>query len=311
DYFVSGFISTDNVGEAGAKTLELAYDDFCAYNLAKMTGNTYYEKMFERQMYNYKNIYDPTVGFMRGRKRDGSWVPEKFDPKEWGGAFTEGNSWQYSWSVFHDVKGMVELMGGDKAVQTKLDTFFNTTSDFKVGSYGNEIHEMTEMVIANMGQYAHGNQPCMHVGYLYNYVGQPWKTQHRIREVLSKLYNAGPKGFPGDEDQGAMSSWYVISALGIYSVTPGVDQYNISSPVFNKATISLESGKKFTIIAKNNSKTNVYIQSATLNGKVYNHNFINHSDIMNGGTLELVMGDKPNISRGTLDADKPFSVSNK
>ncbi|MEO6149739.1 MAG: glycoside hydrolase family 92 protein, partial [Mucilaginibacter sp.] len=245
---------------------------------------------------------------MRGRTRDGKWVPN-FDPKEWGGAFTEGNSWQYSWSVFHDVKGLVELMGGEKAVQTKLDTFFNTTSDFKVGSYKQEIHEMTEMVIANMGQYAHGNQPCMHVSYLYNYVKQPWKTQQRARMVMDKLYNAGPKGFPGDEDQGAMSSWYVISALGIYSVTPGIDQYVIGSPVFNKATVTLESGKKFTVIAENNSKKNVYIQSATLNGKVYNHNFISHQDILDGGTLVLKMGDQPNTERGTLEEDKPFSVS--
>ncbi|RYE15530.1 MAG: glycoside hydrolase family 92 protein, partial [Sphingobacteriales bacterium] len=308
DYFVSGFIPTDNVGEASAKTLELSYDDFCAYNLAKMTGDTYYQNMFERQMYNYKNVYDASVGFMRGRTRDGKWVPG-FDPKEWGGAFTEGNSWQYSWSVFHDVKGLVELMGGDKAVQTKLDTFFNTTSDFKVGSYKQEIHEMTEMVLADMGQYAHGNQPCMHVSYLYNYVKQPWKTQHRVRAVMDKLYNAGPKGFPGDEDQGAMSSWYVISALGIYSVTPGTDQYVIGSPVFNKATVSLENGKKFTVIAENNSKKNVYIQSATLNGKDLQHNFIYHSDIMNGGTLVLKMGDQPNTQRGIAEEDRPFSVS--
>ena len=309
DYFVLGYLPVDDVGEASAKTLEYAYDDFCAYNLAKMIGDEYYMNIFRRQMYNYKNIYDPSVGFMRGRKRDGSWVPENFNPKEWGGAFTEGNSWQYSWSVFHDIKGMVKLMGGEQAVQAKLDTFFTTKNDFIVGSYKQEIHEMTEMVLANMGQYAHGNQPCMHVSYIYNYVKQPWKTQHRARAVMSRLYNSGPKGFPGDEDQGAMSSWYVISALGLYSVTPGVPQYAIGSPVFNKVTISLENGKKFTIVAKNNSSNNVYIQSATLNGQPWNHNYINHADIMNGGTLEFVMGNTPNTSRGITDADAPFSVS--
>jgi predicted alpha-1,2-mannosidase len=308
DYFVSGYIPTDKVHESTAKTLEYAYDDFCAYNLAKMTGNIYYQKIFERQMYNYKNVYDPTVGFMRGRLQNGSWAPN-FDPIEWGGSFTEANSMQYSWSVFHDVKGLIQVMGGDKKFQDKLDELFTRASDFKVGSYKHVIHEMTEMVLANMGQYAHGNQPCMHIPYLYNYVKQPWKTQERVRKVMEKLYNSGPKGFPGDEDQGAMSSWYVISALGLYSVTPGVDQYAIGSPIFNKATISLENGKKFTIIAKNNNKQNVYIQSAKLNGKVYTRNFISHSDIIDGGTLELMMSDKPNKERGINEEDKPFSVS--
>ncbi|RYE13817.1 MAG: hypothetical protein EOP51_29145, partial [Sphingobacteriales bacterium] len=239
----------------------------------------------------------------------GSWVPAKFDKREWGGAFTEGNSWQYSWSVFHDAKGMVKLFGGDKIVQARLDTFFTTKSDFLVGSYGYEIHEMTEMVLAGMGQYAHGNQPCFHVGYLYNYVKQPWKTQHRTRTVLSKLYNSGPKGFPGDEDQGAMSSWYAMSAMGLYAVTPGIEHLNITSPVFNKVTITLENGKKFTIIANNNSPTNVYIQSAKLNGKPFNHNYINNSDIMAGGTLEYEMGGQPNINRGITEEDAPYSVS--
>lgn len=308
DYFQLGYIPTDEVHESGAKTLEYAYDDFCAYWLAKTTGDKFYEDIFARQMFNYKNIYDAKAGFMHGRNRAGEWTPN-FDPIEWGGAFTEGNSWQYSWSVFHDMKGLIKLMGGEQAVQTKLDTFFNTNSNFKTGSYHQEIHEMTEMVLAKMGQYAHGNQPCMHVGYIYNYVRQPWKTQARVRSVMDRLYNAGPKGFPGDEDQGAMSSWYVISAMGLYSVTPGIDQYNIGSPVFNKTTIALENGKKFTIIANNNSKTKVYIASATLNGKPYDHNFIYHSDIINGGTLVLNMSDKPNTQRGTRDEDRPFSVS--
>lgn len=311
DYFTLGYMPVNDVGESAAKTLEYAYDDFCAYNLAKMTGNKFYENIFARQMYNYKNIYDPTVGFMRGRKRDGTWVPEKFNPREWGGAFTEGNSYQYSWSVFHDLKGLINLMGGEKAVQAKLDTFFTTKNDFIVGSYGHEIHEMSEMVLANMGQYAHGNQPCFHISYIYNYLKQPWKTQYRARAVMSKLYNSGPKGFPGDEDQGAMSSWYVISAMGLYPVTPGIDQLNISSPVFNKVTITLENGKKFTIVANNNSKNNVYIQSAKLNGVVFNNNYIKNSDIMAGGTLVYQMGSKPNTTRGTANQNAPFSLTSK
>lgn len=310
DYFTLGYIPNDKVTQqSAAETMEYAYDDFCAYNLAKMTGNTFYEEKFKGSIYNYKNIFDPTVGWMRGRNRDGSWVPANFDKREWGGAFTEGNSWQYSWSVLHDVKGLVKLFGGDNAVQARLDTFFTTKSDYLVGSYGYEIHEMAEMVLDNMGQYAIGNEPSFHISYLYNYVKQPWKTQQRTRLIMAKLFNSGPKGFPGDEDQGAMSSWYVLGAMGLYAVTPGIDQLNISSPVFNKVTITLESGKKFTIIANNNSPTNVYIQSARLNGVPFTHNYIKNSDIMAGGTLEYEMGSTPNTNRGITDDDAPYSVS--
>ncbi|GAB3923277.1 GH92 family glycosyl hydrolase [Mucilaginibacter myungsuensis] len=308
EYFALGFVPVGEVYESAAKTLEYAYDDFCAYNLAKMTGNDFYMNIYARQMYNYRNMFDPQVGFMRGRLPDGTWRPD-FDPIEWGGPFTEGNSWQYSWSVFQDVAGLANLMGGEKKFAEKLDTFFSMPSSFKVGSYKQEIHEMKEMVIANMGQYAHGNQPCMHVAYLYNYARQPWKSQAKAREVMEKLYNATPKGFPGDEDQGAMSSWYVISAMGLYSVCPGTDQYVLGSPIFNKTTITLENGKKFTIVANNNSKKNVYIKSATLNGKPLNHNFITHADLINGGEMVFEMSNTPNTSRGIADEDKPFSLS--
>lgn len=308
DYFTLGFVPQGEVYEYGAKTLEYCYDDFCAYNLAKMTGNSFYEGVFARQMYNYKNLFDPAVGFMRGRLANGQWRPN-FNPEEWGGPFTEGNSWQYTWSVFQDINGLAKLMGGEKPFAAKLDTLFTTDSKFIVGTYGHEIHEMTEMVLAGMGQYAHGNEPDMHVPYLYNYVRQPWKSQYRVRQIMDKLYNAGPKGYPGDEDQGQMSSWYVISALGLYSVCPGTDQYVIGSPLFNKAIVTLENGKRFSIIAHNNSKANVYIQSAKLNGAAYSHNYITYADINNGGTLELEMGPEPNKSRGVADDDKPFSLS--
>jgi len=308
DYFTKGFVPLGEVHESTAKTLEYAYDDFCAYNLAKAIGSKYYEDIYARQMFNYVNVFDPAVGFMRGRLGTGDWIPN-FDPTEWGGPFTEGNSWQYSWSVFHDVKGLIALMGGPQKFTAKLDTFFSTHSKFNVGSYKQEIHEMTEMVIANMGQYAHGNQPVMHAAYLYNYANEPWKTQSRVRKIMDKLYNASEKGYPGDEDQGQMSSWYVISALGLYSVCPGTDEYVIGSPVFRKATITLENGKKFVITAANNNKQNVYIQSATLNGKAYTKNFIRYADIANGGELALQMGDQPALNRGATEADKPFSVS--
>jgi len=308
DYFTLGYVAPGEVHEYGAKTLEYAYDDFCAYNLAKMTGNKFYEDIFAKQMYNYKNLYDPSVGFMRGKLANGDWLPN-FDPEAWGSPFTEGNSWQYTWSVFQDINGLVKLMGGEKPFADKLDSLFTTDHKVNVGAYGTTIHEMREMVAQGIGQYAHGNEPDMHAPYLYNYVRQPWKSQFWTRLIMDKLYNAGPKGFPGDEDQGQMSSWYVISALGLYAVCPGTDQYVIGSPLFNKATITMENGNKFTVVAHNNSHSNVYIQSATLNGKTYTHNYITYADIINGGTLVLEMGPDPNKIRGIGDDDKPFSLS--
>jgi predicted alpha-1,2-mannosidase len=308
EYFTLGYVPYPKHGEATAKTLEYAYDDWCGYQLARMTGNTFYERVFGRQMYNYKNVYDASTGFMRGRKADGEWVPN-FDPVEWGGPFTEGNAWHWVWSVFQDVQGLINLMGGEKNFTAKLDAVFSEPNKVKVGTYGRMIHEMSEMVMADMGQYAHGNQPIQHMTYLYNYGGEPWKAQQHVRNVMAKLYNATENGYPGDEDQGQTSSWYVLSALGIYSVTPGTGQYVIGSPVFRKATITLENGRKFTIEAANNSKENVYIQSATLNGKPYSHNWIRHADIVNGGVLRFEMGNRPALNRGTKEEDKPFSLS--
>ena len=308
EYFQLGYVPYPEYGEGTAKTLEYAYDDFCGYQLAKLTNNQFLKDVFARQMYNYKNVYDSTTRFMRGRKANGEWV-DNFDPIEWGGPFTEGNAWHWQWSVFHDVQGLIDLMGGQKNFNEKLDSVFTVPNDVKVGTYGGMIHEMKEMVIANMGQYAHGNQPIQHMVYLYNYSGEPWKAQWHARNVMSKLYNATENGYPGDEDQGQTSSWYVLSALGFYSVCPGTDQYVIGSPMFEKATITMEDGKKFIIEAKNNNKNNVYIQSATLNGKSYSRNFLQHADIVNGGKLVLEMGDKPDLSRGILEKDKPCSLS--
>lgn len=310
-WFSLGYIPYPDVSESGAKTLEYAYDDFCAYQLAKVTGNTFYQNVFARQMYNYKNIFDTTVGFVRGRTKTGEWVPKDFDPVEWGDPFTEGNPWQWNWSVFHDINGLMGIMGGRDRFNAKLDSLFTAPNTVKYGSYKHEIHEMKEMVLANMGQYAHGNEPVDNAAYLYNYSGQPWKTQYRVRDIMNKLYNASPDGYPGDEDQGAMSSWYVLSALGLYAVCPGTDQYVIGSPLFKKVTLTLENGKQFIIEANNNDSSHVYIQSAALNGIDYTHNWIAYKDIMNGGVLHFNMSEKPNTSRGINDADKPFSVSAK
>lgn len=308
EYYQLGYVPYPQYREATAKTLEYAYDDFCGYQLADVTGNDFYATIFARQMYNYRNVYDSATMFMRGRKANGEWNPN-FDPIEWGGPFTEGNAWHWQWSVFHDVQGLINLMGGNKNFNAKLDSVFSVTNAVKVGTYGGMIHEMTEMVMADMGQYAHGNQPIQHMIYLYNYSGEPWKAQQHVRNIMSKLYNSTENGYPGDEDQGQTSSWYVLSALGFYSVCPGTDQYVIGSPVFNRTTITLENGKKFTIKAKNNSKENVYIQSASLNGKTYNQNWLTYNDIMNGGNLEFTMGNKPALNRGVANDDKPFSLS--
>ncbi|TDQ08813.1 GH92 family glycosyl hydrolase [Pedobacter metabolipauper] len=308
EYFQLGYVPYPEYREATAKTLEYAYDDFCGYNLAKMTGNDFYTDIFSRQIYNYRNVYDKGTRFMRGRQKDGNWVPN-FDPIEWGGPFTEGNAWHYQWSVFQDVKGLINLMEGEKNFNAKLDSVFSVPNKVKVGTYGGLIHEMTEMVMANMGQYAHGNQPIQHMVYLYNYAAEPWKSQYHSRNVMSKLYNATEDGYPGDEDQGQTSSWYVLSALGFYSVCPGTDQYVLGSPMFKKITITLENNKKFIIEANNNTAENVYISTATLNGKTYTKNFITHSDLTNGGTLKFEMSNKPNLKRGITDEDKPFSLT--
>ncbi len=310
EYAQLGYVPYPKYRESTAKTLEYAYDDFCGYQLAKFTGNNFYANVFERQMYNYKNVYDPATRFMRGKNMDGSWTPN-FDPIEWGGPFTEGNSWHYTWSVFQDTQGLINLMGGEKNFTAKLDSVFTVPNKVKVGTYGGMIHEMTEMVMADMGQYAHGNQPIQHMVYLYNYANEPWKAQFHARNVMSKLYNATENGYPGDEDQGQTSSWYVLSAMGFYSVTPGTGEYVLGSPMFKKMTINLENGKKFVIDAAQNNKENVYIKSALLNGKNFNGNFITHADLINGGVLRLEMSNTPNTKRGLEKADLPFSLTRR
>jgi predicted alpha-1,2-mannosidase len=275
-----------------------------------MTHNKFYENIFSRQLYNYKDVFNPATNFVQGKDKNGNWN-KNFNPYEWGGPFVEGNSWHYTWSVFHDIQGLINLMGGDKHFVAKLDSVFSAPDSVDVGTYGYSIHEMNEMVASKMGQYAQGNEPIEHMPYLYDYAGQPWKTQFHIRQIMDKLYNASENGYPGDEDEGQMSSWYVLSAMGLYSVCPGTDQYVIGSPVFNKITITLENGNKFVISAPNNNRQNVYIQGATLNGKDFTHNWIKYADIINGGELEFEMGNSPNKNRSVNKADRPYSLSNE
>jgi len=302
-----------NVGinENAARTLEYAYADFCISKLARELGKPQAEiDLYAKRAMNYKNVFDDGRKLMRGRNLDGTFQ-SPFSPYKWGDAFTEGNSWHYTWSVFQDVNGLVNLMGGKDKFVAKLDSVFEVPPVFDYSYYGQVIHEIREMQIMNMGNYAHGNQPIQHMIYLYNYAGEPWKTQFRVREVLDKLYNYTPDGYCGDEDNGQTSAWYVFSALGFYPVTPGTDQYVFGSPLFNKVTLNFENGKRMVIEAPGNSKENVYVQQIRLNGKTKKANFITHSELQKGGKLVFRMGAEPEKSWGTSADYFPYSMSTK
>jgi len=286
------YVPYPNFSDATAKTLEYAYDDFCAATLAKAAGRTAEAQAFLKSTMNYTNVFDPASCLMRGRKEDGSWC-EPFDSIEWGGPFVEGNAWQWSWSVMQDVSGLVKLMGGERSFADKLDTLFSMGSAVQVGTYHQRIHEMNEMVAQNLGQYAHGNEPVHHVIYLYDYVGQPWKTQARIRQVMAMLYQSTPDGLCGDEDTGQMSAWYVFSALGFYPVCPGSDAYLIGSPLFDQATLTLAHGRKFSITAKDNGPQRPYISAASLNGQPLDKVFLTHAQITAGGEVRFEMNSAP------------------
>ena len=307
-----GYIPYDvGINENAARTLEYAYADFCIWKLAKGLGRPQEEiDLYAKRAMNYKNVFDPGRKLMRGRDLDGTFQ-SPFSPYKWGDAFTEGNSWHYTWSVFQDVEGLVKLMGGKKDFIAKLDSVFEVPPVFDYSYYGQVIHEIREMQISNMGNYAHGNQPIQHMIYLYNYAGKPWKTQFHVRDVLSKLYNYTPDGYCGDEDNGQTSAWYVFSALGFYPVTPGTDEYVFGSPLFDKVTLTFENGRKMVIQARDNSMENVYIQSIILNGKGLSKNYIKQSELTGGGDLIFKMGPEPEKNRGTREKDFPYSMSGK
>ncbi len=302
-----------NVGknENVARTLEYTLADFNIMRVAESLGKPEEEiDKFRNRSFNYKNVFDKSTNFMRGKNEDGTWQ-SPFIPEKWGDAFTEGSSWHYTWSVFHDFAGLIDLMGGYDNFNAKLDSVFTSPPNFDYSYYGFEIHEITEMVIAGMGQYAHGNQPIQHGAYLYNYSGQPWKTQMRVREIMDNLYTPTPDGLCGDEDNGQTSAWYVMSAMGFYPVCPGTDEYVFGSPIFNKIEINMEDGKQFIIEAEGNSSDNVYIQNAELNGKEYSKNYIKHSILQAGGKLKLEMRINPNRKRGVNKEDYPYSLSDE
>ena len=301
-----------NVGinENAARTLEYSFADWCIWKLAKNLGRPQQEiDRFAKRAMNYQNVFDKSVNFMRGRNEDGSFQTP-FRPDKWGDAFTEGSSWHYTWCVFHDPQGLANLFGSREKMASRLDEVFDSAPTFDFSYYGVQIHEITEMLIANMGQYAHGNQPVQHAIYLYDYLGQPWKAQYWARQVMDKLYNPNPDGLCGDEDNGQTSAWYVFSALGFYPVAPGTGEYALGSPLFKKMTLTLENGNKLEINAPNNSPENVYINSITLDGAAYTKNYLTHSDLMKGGKLRFDMTKLPNKSRGTSPESFPYSFSN-
>ena len=299
-----GYIPDDKEVESVSKTLEYAYDDWCIAQVAKYLGKEEDYKYFSNRAEYYRNHFDPSSNFMRAKTSDGKWkVP--FNPvysEHRNHEYTEGTAWQYSWFVPHDVEGLISLFGSKEKFIEKLDSLFITSSKLEGPNPSNDISGM-------IGQYAHGNEPSQHISYLYNFVGEPWKTQHRVNQILKTFYNHTPEGLIGNEDCGQMSAWYVFSAMGFYPFNPADQNYLIGSPIFEEVTINLESGKKFIIRANNISEKNIYIQSARLNGREPTKGFITHNEIISGGLLELEMSDTPNKNLWTNIESLPPSMS--
>jgi len=296
-YIDQGFIAMEDERESVSKVLEYAYDDWCIAEVARMLGKTADYERYNARAQSYKNMFDSASGFMRPRS-NGNWL-EPFDPREVTFGFTEANSWQYTFFAPQDVSGLIALMGGRRQFAEKLDQLFAAKSQ----TTGREQVDITGLI----GQYAHGNEPSHHMAYLYNYVGQPWKTQSRVRQIMDQFYKPDPAGLIGNEDCGQMSAWYVLSAAGFYPVTPGSTIYVIGSPLFPEAQFNLENGKSFVVRGVGVSERNVYIQSATLNGKPYTKSFLQHSDLMAGGELVLRMGSQANPNWGTGAGNEPVS----
>ncbi len=305
-YNTLGYVPYPGVREGSAKTLEYAYDDFCAAKLAHAIGKDDEARTFARHAMNYTNLFDASIGFIRERKADGSWN-EPFYPDQWGGGFTEGCSWHWTWCAFQDIPGLIKLLGGDKTFVDKLNAVFDTEPTVRPGTYGGMIHEMTEEIAADMGQYAHGNEPVHHMLYLYDYGGAPSRGQSRLRQAMTLLYQATPDGYCGDEDTGQMSAWYVFSALGFYPICPGDPRYAIGSPLFDKATLTLPGGRQFVVTGEDNGPQKPYISSAALNGERFDKVFLTHDQIVGGGEIVFHMTSAPE-NWGAAPEDRPPSA---
>jgi len=298
-YQEHGVITIDDDHESVSKTLEYAYDDWCISQFAALVGNEQIKETFTKRSLSYRNAFDPSTGFMRPRK-NGGWL-SPFEPREVNNNFTEANSWQYSFFVPHDLAGHMKLLGGPVAYENKLDELFSTSTE----TTGRDQVDITGLI----GQYAHGNEPSHHMAYLYNYVGKSYKTQALIRKILNELYHAAPDGLSGNEDCGQMSAWYVLSSLGIYQVCPGKPEFVIGSPLFEKSIIHFENGKQLTLIANNNSETNIYIHSATLNNETLNNLSVSYDHLLNGGDFRFEMSNLPDPN--AFKSVPPTHVSGK
>jgi predicted alpha-1,2-mannosidase len=307
-YLRKGFVPEQGNNHGVSCTLDYAYDDFCIAQVAAALGRDDDRRTMLRRAQNYRKLFDPRVGFMRGRTAGGEWV-KPFDEFAWGGPYVEGSVWQCGWAVPHDPAGLIKLMGGDKQFVAKLDHMLSQPPRFNVVHYPYEIHEMTEMAAVDFGQYAHSNQPVHHVLYLYAAAGRPDRTQYWVRRVLNELYNSGPAGFAGDEDNGEMSSWYVLSSLGFYPLCPGTTQYVFGSPLFKRVVLHPPSGRDLTITAAGNGPATPYVKAVHINGKPTTHTYLDHRTIAAGGTLKFTMSHKPAWTRVPRAADRPFALS--
>ena len=305
-----GYVPCDiGINESAARTLEYAYDDWCIWQLGLALGKSEEElAQYKANAMNYRNLYDAEFGLMNGRQENGDFR-RPFSPLKWGGDFTEGNSLHYTWSVFHDIEGLMALMGGEDKFAETLDGVFTMPPHFDESYYRFVIHEIREMQIMNMGNYAHGNQPIQHMLYLYDWCRQPWKAQARIREVMDKFYTSAPDGYCGDEDNGQTSAWYVFSAMGFYPVCPASGQYALGTPLFKKMTVKLSDGRKIRIEAPENSETAFYVDGMKLDGKAYDKNYVTLEQLRGGADLFFEMSDTPNMKRGTSDEAKPYSMT--
>lgn len=309
EYNSLGYIPCDmGINQDVSRTLEYAYDDFCIWQLAKALKRPAAEiNRFYSRSFNYRNLFDKQTGLMRPKGRNGIFQKD-FNPFRWGDHFTEANSWQYSWFVPHDVKGLQNLLGGEDRFFDKLDSVFTLPPVFDISYYKRGvIHLVREMQGVDMGQYAQGNEPMHHMVYIYNF-GRPWRTQYWIREILNRLYSPTPDGYPGDEDNGQMSAWYVISAIGFYPLTPGTTQYAAGAPLFRKIELNFENKNRLVIHADKNSDRNYYINDVSFNGKPYTKCYYEHFELLKGGTMNIDMSNKPNMKRGCNAADRPYSM---
>ncbi len=304
-----GYVPYDvKINESVARTLEYAYDDWCIYQLGRALGKPEKEiKIYAKRAMNYQKVFDKETSLMRGRMKDGKFQTP-FNPLKWGDAFTEGNAWHYTWSVFHDPQGLINLMGGKERFNQMMDSVFLLPPVFDNSYYGYTIHEIREMQVMNMGNYAHGNQPIQHMIYLYGYSGQPWKSQYWVRQVMDRLYTATPDGYCGDEDNGQTSAWYVFSAMGFYPVCPGSGQYVLGTPYFKHIKVNLENGKTIDIQSDGNG---CYVDGMKLNGNVYNHNYLNMKDLTQGASIQFDLSEQPNRQRGVQTEDAPASFTKK